>query len=67
MGRQDDQVGRFLPGLPDGFRRFDAKLLGRFIFCQYNAVARVRIAAHRHRHILQCRIAQQLYRREKAV
>ena len=67
VGRQGNEVGRLLPGLPDGLRRFHAQLLGGLVLGQYDAVAGFRVAAHRHGNVPQRRIAQQLYRREKTV
>ena len=67
VGRQGNEVGRLLSGLPDGLRRFHTQLLGGLVFGQYDAVAGFRVAAHRHGNVPQRRIAQKLHRREKAV
>ena len=64
---EEDQVGTFLPGLPDGFGGFDAKGLGRFVLGQDNAVAAFRVAADRHRKVAQLRVVQQLHRGVKTV
>ena len=57
MGRQGDEVGRLPLGLPDGLRRFHAQALGGLVLGQHDAVAGLRVAAHRHRHVTQRRIA----------
>ena len=67
VGRQRHQTGGFLLGLPNGLRRLDPQLLGRLILSENDAVPRLGIAAHRHRHVLEGGIVQQLHRGVKTV
>ena len=67
VGRQRHQTGGFLLGLPNGLRRLDPQLLGRLILSKNDAVPRLGIAAHRHRHVLESGIVQQLHRGVKTV
>ena len=67
VGRQEDELGTLLLGLPHRLRRLDTHLLGGLVFRQDDAVPGGGVAADGHRHILQRRLLQQLHRREKAV
>ena len=67
MGRQQNQGGALLLGLPDGLGGLDAVFLGVLVLGQDDAVAGGGIAADGHRQIQQLRMAQQLHRGEKAV
>ena len=67
VGGEEDEIGAFPPGLPDGLRRLDLEFLGRLVLGQDDAVAALRVAAHRHRLVLQLRLVPQLHRGVKAV
>ena len=60
VGGEEDQLRALFPGLPDGLRRLDPKALGGLVFGQDDAVAALRVAAHRHRQVAQLRVVQQL-------
>lgn len=63
VGRQQNQVRAFLPGLPDRFRRLNAVFFCRVILRQDDAVAGGRIAADGGRNVFQLRVGQQFHRR----
>ena len=67
VGGKENQPGTLFPGLPDGLRGLDTEGLGRLVFCQDDAVAAGRVAAHRHWEVAQLRVLQQLHRGVKAV
>ena len=67
VGGKEHQVGTLPLGLPDGLRRLDLKFFGRLVFGQDDAVAALRVAAHRHRQMAQLRVVQKLHRCVKAV
>lgn len=67
VGGEEDQVGALPPGLPDGLGGLDLEGLGGLVLGQDDAVAALRIAAHRHRQMAQLWVVQQLHRGVKAV
>ena len=67
VGGKEHQVGALPFGLPNGLRRLDPELLGRLIFGQDDAMAALRVAAHRHGKMAQLRMVQQLHRGVKAI
>ena len=48
VGRDADEAGTLLPGLPQHLAGADAKLFGHVVFSQYDPMAGFLIARHRH-------------------
>ena len=67
VGREEHQVRTLLPCLPNGFRSFDAKALGGFVFRQNDALPACRVAADGHRPFPQVRPGEELHRGVEAV
>ena len=67
VGRQQHQIRALFLGLPDGLRRLDAELFGRFVFGQDDAVSGGGVPADGHGDRPQLRVAQQLHRGVKTV
>ena len=67
VGRQEDQLRAFLPGLPDGLRRPDAEALGGVVLRQDDAVTGRGVPADGHGELFQFRVVQQLHGGVEAV
>ena len=67
VGREKNQLGALFSGLPDGLGSLDSEGFGRLVLGQDDAVAALRVSAHRHRQVAQLRVVQQLHRGVEAV
>ena len=67
MGRDADQAGALLPGLPQHLPGADAEPFGNIVFGQHNAVAALRVAADSHREGPELGQGQQLHGGVEAV
>ena len=61
MGRDADQAGALLPGLPQHLPGADAEPFGNIVFGQHNAVAGLLVSSHRHWLVPQRGIIQDLH------
>ena len=65
--RRNLQIRALLPRLPDGLPRLDPHALGQIVLRQHDAVARLRVAAHRQRNLSQFGIVHALHAGVKVV
>ena len=67
MGRDDNQIAAFIPGLPECFAGLNAKLLRLIILCQDDSMTVLRVSAYGNRVTTQGLIQHTLNRSIKVV
>ena len=67
MGRDDDQIAAFIPGLPECFAGLNTELLCLIILCQDNSVTVLWVSAHGNRVTTQGLVQHTLSRSIKVV